>query len=523
MNIDKQNLELRQNFDILCSVIRQEKDPALEQKLSRLDQMIHKDIPAGVRQNAPPDYYMLYSDFEAEYNKFRDFILYDQLIGKNVVVLGGGFSSGKSSFLNALDHETPLPENIDPSTSVPTYVIQGEKHRVFAINIFDTKVEIENIRNIKRIAHGFGHMEDADGNLISAGTSLGHILESLFLATPRQAYPNIAFLDTPGYSKPDSAQYTSRTDEQIARQQLNTGDFILWFINANRGTIPNEDINFLKSLRPNIPKLIILTHAEEKENDLDAIKAEIKSKLTLRGLSALDICAFERNRPDDFDADTIRGWLQKWNNHKSQPQFAVNFKKLFVQCRKYYDEAIDSEQRRLETLNTAFMYGDSEDAQQILLQLKKELEHSIHHLRELRTHLEELQTAFFTELKRVGDSVHIHIPEPSEIDLLADGDPGLEETLREYRKKHHVQGDPHFVDALLDNLRDATPNYSGMEGTSTHALALYGVLSETLQNAKPNHSMKGSAQEQQILYGTLAEIFKETQSNSSKRSLLGFK
>lgn len=114
------------NFELLCNIIRQNtSENQLRVDLSRIEEVIQKKIPETLKKNAPEDFYELYMDFKSEYEKFRDFILYDKLIGKNIIALGGGFSSGKSSFLNALMGKMVLPADIDPSTSVPTYIVKG--------------------------------------------------------------------------------------------------------------------------------------------------------------------------------------------------------------------------------------------------------------------------------------------------------------------------------------------------------------------------------------------------------------
>lgn len=108
--------------------------------------------------------------------------------------------------------------------------------------------------------------------------TLGHVLENIFFSTPLHKYDNIAFLDTPGYSKPDSEKYSAKTDEQIARGQLNSSNYILWFVQADAGTITEEDIKFIKTLREDIPKLIIVNKADKKNlKDLQSIME--KSKL----------------------------------------------------------------------------------------------------------------------------------------------------------------------------------------------------------------------------------------------------
>lgn len=141
--------KLMANFTLLCNIIRQNNGNQLKVDLSKIEEIINKKIPDTLKKNAPEDFYELYTDFKSEYEKFRDFILYDKLIGKNIVALGGGFSSGKSSFLNALMGKSVLPADIDPSTSVPTYIVKGKKNEVMGINVFDAKVSMQP-RDIKK-------------------------------------------------------------------------------------------------------------------------------------------------------------------------------------------------------------------------------------------------------------------------------------------------------------------------------------------------------------------------------------
>ncbi len=257
---------LLSNYELLCNIICQAASgPQLKVDLSKIEGIIQKKIPNTLKKYAPEDFYELYTDFKSEYEKFRDFILYDKLIGKNIIALGGGFSSGKSSFLNALMGKRVLPADIDPSTSVPTYIVRGEKHHVMGINVFDSKVFMEP-KDIKKIAHGFGEVEDEDDEKITDAVTLGHVLENIFFSTPLHQYENIAFLDTPGYSKPDSEKYSAKTDEQIARGQLNSSNYILWFVQADAGTITEEDIKFIRTLREDIPKLIIVNKGRYRKN-----------------------------------------------------------------------------------------------------------------------------------------------------------------------------------------------------------------------------------------------------------------
>lgn len=357
--------KLHADFTLLSNIIRQDSGTnQLKVDLSKIEEIINQKIPDTLGENAPEDFYDLYTDFKSEYDKFRDFILYDKLIGKNIVALGGGFSSGKSSFLNTLMGKHVLPADIDPSTSVPTYIVRGDVHEVTGINVFDTKVSMEP-KDIRNIAHGFGELENDDGENITEEVTLGHVLESIFFSTPLHQYDNIAFLDTPGYSKPDSEKYSkAKTDEQIARGQLNSSNFILWFVQADAGTITEEDIKFIKTLREDIPKLIVVSKADKKNAaDLRDIIDKIRSALDLKSVPYVDVCAFT-GKPEQVDDEELIQFIHEntsritrqielWDRHIYESCFAINFKRLFVQCKVFYEDEIEEERRKLNRLNTS--------------------------------------------------------------------------------------------------------------------------------------------------------------------------
>ena len=378
------------------------------------------EIWESMKDCAPPEFSGLYADFLAEYEKFKDFLLYEPLIGKNIVALGGGFSSGKSSFLNALmaqvsqSRRSILPEDIDPSTSVPTYLVHGEGNRLSGINIFDCRFEMRP-KDIRKISHGFGAFEGEEG------VKLGHIVRNLFLETKYQKYPYIAFLDTPGYSKPDAESYSAKTDEQIARRQLNTANYILWFVPAEHGTIRNEDVAFLQSLQTDIPKLIILSKADKvTEEDLAAIKTSITDTLRMKNIAFDGVCRFSAEDPERSDLEILEGFLSRLDHRCVENQFAANFKRLFLRVRDYYREELDHERNHRTTLNQALTLLQNEMVEGNIRELLKKIDQEI---RKLEGHAEKLRTLqydFFRELKFIGDQMGIDLPEPSEIELLGE-------------------------------------------------------------------------------------------------------
>lgn len=504
MTYDEEVYEkLLKNFNLLCAIIRQNTSGnQMKADLTKIEKLINDKIPDTLKKNAPEDFYELYTDFKSEYEKFRDFILYDKLIGKNIVALGGGFSSGKSSFLNALMGKSVLPSDIDPSTSVPTYIVKGEKHEVMGINVFDTKVQMQP-RDIKKIAHGFGEVEDDDDEKVTDAVTLGHVLENIFFSTPLHKYENIAFLDTPGYSKPDSEKYSAKTDEQISRGQLNSSNYILWFVQADAGTITEEDIKFIKTLRDGIPMLVILNKADKKNlADLKEIIAKIKSTLDVKGVRYVDVFAFtskiEQIEDDSLkafieeDAGRIRQQIETWNSQVYESNFARNFKKLFVRCKDFYEDEINEESRKLTRLNTSITKLEAEDIDTEILEplqlMVKEAQKNVNELKNISKKLKELQDEFFTEIKFISDIVNIDMPEPSEIDLLQDKVQNPLQLIEDYKKQKGIKTDSSVADMLQNIFDGIEPVINKSAGGSEYKEELIDIIKESCSiNAEDIH------------------------------------
>lgn len=440
--------------------------------VSRIEKIIKEKIPATLEKNAPPNFPELYFDFEYLYSKFYDFLLFNQLTGKKIVALGGGFSSGKSTFLNTiLGNKKILPTDINPSTSVPTYIIHGDSESAGAINVFSARIEMQ-IQDVKTIAHGFGEDENSSGEL-----TLGHLLRSIFVATPQQKYSNIAFLDTPGYSKPDSENYSAKTDEKIARSQLNAGDYILWFISADAGTVSIDDLNFLAGLEKNIPKLIIINKADKVASraDLEGVVQSVKSALDLRGIAYEGILTYSRREKTDCDRDKISEVLAALNEKQIESDFAYSFKKLFIACKNFYDDSLHNAKRQLSRLNPALTFGgDNVEISDCLNDLVTDAKANIQNLEELRRQLRDLQQEFFTEIKFVADKAGIKMPEPSEIELLEDKISDPARLVKKMLKQRNISADQEFFRTMQRELKSGTSSSSRQGGS------LFNTLKEAL-------------------------------------------
>lgn len=488
MNYD----ELQRRFELLKKIIQPTGSYSSIVNLDRIEKMIKEEIPKTFEQNPPTDFQKLYAEFVGEYERFHDFILFDRLIGKNVVALGGGFKSGKSTFLNnfILGGDKMLPTGIDPSTSVPAYIIQKNQSMIFGINVFNAKIELQ-LQDIKLISHKFNNPDEENMGKLS----LAHLLKSIFIAVPNQKYTNIAFMDTPGYSMEDSEHYTTKTDEQSEFLHLNSSNYVLWFVPAELGTISYEDISFLSKLRKSIPLIIILNKADlRKEEEIPFIKDRIRSILDGKGIQYDDILAFSSRHPLEFDGLKIQYYLNQWNKRIYESNFARNFKVLFVKCKDYYEKISELENKKLKLIQDVITYMiENEEYQRdshyvMGVKLKERLsvlqKVSLTNLKlidELETKLHKLQDDFFNELHFLAGKVGIKMPVPSEIALLEEKikDPFI--VLNEYKEKNKIETKTESTVAILEKaFSNLTNIFDRQMGGSEYLNVLITAMEENL-------------------------------------------
>lgn len=335
---------------------------------------------------------------------------------------GGAFSAGKSSLLNALIGRKILPAEVDPTTTVPAFILRGKEEAISAINLFGRKILL-SAEEFVALTHDYEKIH---------GTPMGHVLKSAHLLLPDFGWENLAFLDTPGYSRADGAEEDG-LDARVARSQLNTAQFMVWIVRAEAGTLPEKDLNFLATLRPEIPKLFILSQADKREEgDVRAIVSLIRNALEKRGIAFVDVLPFSARKKSLYPKEAITACFHRWNTRPREVLFARNFKVLFIRFIRYLDERKRDAER---SLNRVLTLADDGDIRKDIEELQSRIQREHRQLEEERNILLGLSATFFRELKGVGGRVGIEIPEPSEMDLLSPDRTDLLELLRTYRKK----------------------------------------------------------------------------------------
>lgn len=222
------------------------------------------------------------SDKIMEYKKLR------LLSGKSIVAIVGRFSAGKSGFINSLlgtmDNRIILPEDQNPTTSIPTYIAGGDKEIIQAysggrsINLDMEAMQAMTHRFFEEYKIGFSRFI---GNLVIHTPNF-----------PAKQKKRIVFLDTPGYNKADIDTRENMTDEYLAEQQVRAADFLILLVTIDDGIV-DKDIDFIRRVSIENPVLVVVNKADRKpESDCRAIVENARRILRDRGINTFGITAY---------------------------------------------------------------------------------------------------------------------------------------------------------------------------------------------------------------------------------------
>lgn len=412
--VDLDESTLRDRYALLCQACEDRPGGAAKEDealLRALEDLIEQDLPALARRGSPPMFTDILRALRHEMVRFREFCEYPALSGKVVVGLGGSFSAGKSSLINALVGDRKcLVTEVDPTTSLPTYLVQGEQETpdVKAINLFNRLITLSHSQ-FRTLTHE---------ELERYGSQVSRMLKSVVVAHNGFNWENLALLDTPGYSKADE-EGSARTDASVARSQLNSAQFIIWLVPADKGTITEDDIAFLASLDKQIPKLIVVSRADKHpEEAVGNIVSLVRETLAQRGINVLDVLPFSTRPRQPWSMTPLTDYLTQWNQVWRDPGFTRQFKRQFMAYENYLDEARQEGQRQLSKFNRILTLSDDASTQSDIQSLQRNSRGNLYQLEEVCQALSEIQQQFFSILKTLGERLAIPLEEPDSLSML---------------------------------------------------------------------------------------------------------
>lgn len=334
---------------------------------------------------------------------------YPSLFQKTIVAVGGGFSAGKSTFLNnLLGLKLKLPENINPTTAIPTYCLKGKKEVLMGFSQNGGMVELPHLT--------FDHQF-----LKSLGFNLKEIMPFMLLSAPRVPFEFLCFIDTPGYN-PGNQGYTGG-DKEASKESLKHAKHILWLISCERGGIESDDLEFLQELYEEGKQVfIVLSRADSRtKRGLEEVAIKIKETLKDKGIEFLGIGAYSATRYQEIKEfsekskvfNSLEKFLMKLNQRSEKQNEILS---VLYEVHLAYEKAIEQDasrfkryQSELHSVGLDLMqkgFDDFKDAAFNRIEsLKKEFSEQEESKRENLAQLNEVINSFKKSIDKVFDRV----------------------------------------------------------------------------------------------------------------------
>ncbi|OOQ34111.1 dynamin family protein [Helicobacter pylori] len=335
---------------------------------------------------------------------------YPSLFQKTMVAVGGGFSVGKSTFLNnLLGLKLKLPEDIDPTTAIPTYCLKGKREVLMGFSQNRGMVELPHL--------AFDHQF-----LKSLGFNLKEIMPFMLLSAPSVPFEFLCFIDTPGYN-PANQGYTGG-DKEASKESLKHAKHILWLISCERGGIESDDLEFLQELYEEEGKqvFIVLSRADMRtKRGLEEVAIKIRETLKDHGIEFLGICAYSATRYQEIKEfsekshvfDSLEKFLTKLNKRSEKQNEILGY---LYEVHRMYEKAIEQDANRFKRYQKALHsvkldlmqkgFDDfSDDTFNKIHSLKKEFSEQEESKRESLAQLNEVIDLFKESIDKVFDRV----------------------------------------------------------------------------------------------------------------------
>lgn len=208
---------------------------------------------------------------------------------RTIVGIIGGFSSGKSEFINSFidDPQVRLAVGLKPVTAIPSYVLAADECMIRGYSASGGHIDLD-VDFYKNVSHAFISSFSFDLKSLMPFMCVGVQMRP-------ECFSDICFIDTPGYNPPSTAAEHSQGDRRTAVQFSQQADSIIWLIGLDsNGTVPDSDMEFIQQIGVEGRSVyVVLTKADLKATeDIDDILEEVQERLDDEGIQIDGISAY---------------------------------------------------------------------------------------------------------------------------------------------------------------------------------------------------------------------------------------
>jgi len=274
---------------------------------------------------------------------------FPDLYKRNLIAIGGGFSSGKSKFVSSFfsHNDITLPIGIEPVTAIPSYVISQNNN---IIKGFTNKGGIIDIPNglYKKLSHNF---------VKSFEFNLKDIMPFMIIGTPfnKEYFEHICFIDTPGYNPAISDGFTDE-DKKTAYEFIDNANVLIWIVGLDsNGTLPASDLEFLSKIDFSNKFLYIVANKADlrADSDIEEVLEIIEENLDDYDIEFAGISAYSSNTKIEYQfiKQSLFDFFKSQN--KPAPIHKELVMKVFEIC-NMYKNAIENEIKEIKHIKKQF-------------------------------------------------------------------------------------------------------------------------------------------------------------------------
>ncbi|CAM3883531.1 hypothetical protein [Rahnella] len=221
--------------------------------------------------------------------------------GKTVVGVAGGFSSGKSEFINSfiMDKSIKLATGLNPVTIIPSFIVCAPYSRICGYSNNGGGIILNN-KTYTALSHDY----------VSAfGFDLRSIMPTISLQAPMDEtlFENVCLVDTPGYN-PGAGELAEGADHNNTVKYLEQCTAMIWVIGLDpAGTISQSDLDFISRQSFTAENVyIVLNKADVKSlEDIESIMETVTDQLMFSGVGYAGMTAYSSTRKATYATDGI--------------------------------------------------------------------------------------------------------------------------------------------------------------------------------------------------------------------------
>lgn len=208
---------------------------------------------------------------------------------RTIVGIVGGFSSGKSEFINSFihDQQVRLAVGLTPVTAIPSYVLSTDNRMIRGYSANGGHIDLD-VEFYKNISHAFINSFSFDLKSLMPFMCVG-------VQMRHECFSNICFIDTPGYNAPSTAATHSQGDRLTAVKFAQQADSIIWLIALGTdGAVPDSDLEFIRQIGVEGSSVyVVLAKADLKAvEEIQDILEEVQNRLNDEGILIVGISAY---------------------------------------------------------------------------------------------------------------------------------------------------------------------------------------------------------------------------------------